>query len=341
MEMSNKGFYNSIYRHVFHVVLFLLLFCMPFFVVLVPDDRLEFVLMRGSGFVPVYFLNVYFFIPRFLKTGRYGWYAFFILASCLFGIVVTNIVSDAYLGGFGKHLLRPMPNIRGTMLTLLLLAIGTSFEMVFNWEIQRRERTQIEKEKVLLELSFLKSQVNPHFLFNALNNIHSLAELRSDKTSDAVLMLSDLLRYMLYDSGNGRIPLQKEIECLENYIAIQRLRISAKEPVTIRFDTQGTSGNTTIEPLLLLPFVENAFKHGVSYNQRSEVNIRLNVENSILQFHVHNTKKSASGTEQTESSGGVGLNNTKRRLDILYPKRHELIITEDDSSFDSRLTIIL
>jgi LytS/YehU family sensor histidine kinase len=224
----------------------------------------------------------------------------------------------------------------------MYLAVGTSFEMIVNWEMLRRERSQIEKEKMSSELSFLRSQMNPHFLFNTLNNIYSLAEKKSDKTGEAVLMISALLRYILYDSSGGKISLAKEIECLENYIAIQRLRISSKESVTIQFNVTGNRSDVLVEPLILLPFVENAFKHGVSYSQKCNVLIEIGLENSTLKLHVYNTKKFNSQHRDTlEKDFGIGLNNVKKRLALLYPEHHELLIEETDEYFEVQLKILL
>jgi LytS/YehU family sensor histidine kinase len=222
------------------------------------------------------------------------------------------------------------------------LALGTSFEMIINWEIQRREKAQIEREKMAAELSFLKSQMNPHFLFNSLNNIYSLAERGSDKTGEAVLMLSSLLRYMLYGSNNGKTELSKEIECIENYIAIQKLRIPAREDITIGLTINAGDLNSRIEPLILLPFVENAFKHGISNNQRSEVLIDIDINKQELDLTVRNTKKQKTDLNNSVvTESGIGLRNIKRRLELLYPERHALSIEDSKDYFEVNLRILL
>jgi hypothetical protein len=348
---------KQVYRLTFHILILALLLVIPF--LLVPSDvqnfqRKELInrftlrwATTGIVIVPIYLINVYYFIPKFLIPGKYLAYAGILILGSILTVVINGEMHG--LASSSEFL---MPGGRGpgggsaTRFILfpltMSLALGTSFEMIINWEIQRREKAQIEREKMAAELSFLKSQMNPHFLFNSLNNIYSLAEQRSDKTAEAVLMLSSLMRYMLYGSNNGRTLLSKEIECIENYIAIQKMRISAREDVRIAFKINGGSLASKIEPLILLPFVENAFKHGVSYNQRSEVLIDIDVNGNVLDLKVWNTKKlDTSSKDLLGNESGIGLNNIKRRLELLYADKHELSIQDDKDHFEARLRILL
>lgn len=350
---------REVYRLVFHILILTLLLFIP--VLLMPADSENFqrkVLIdrfiirwatTGMVITPIYLINVYYFISRFLIPGKYVVYALVLIAS-----VILTVWLNTYV-----NVLAPLPELPfgadrgpgpgdGSSTRIILfplimsLALGTSFEMIINWEIQRREKAQIEREKMAAELSFLKSQMNPHFLFNSLNNIYSLAERRSDKTGEAVLMLSSLLRYMLYGSNNGKTQLSKEIECIENYIAIQKMRIPSREDITIGLTINAGDLNSRIEPLILLPFVENAFKHGISNNQRSEVLIDIDINKHELDLTVRNTKKQK--TDQNNSlvtESGIGLRNIKRRLELLYPERHELFIKDGKDYFEVNLRILL
>jgi two-component system LytT family sensor kinase len=348
---------KQVYRLIFHILILALLLVIPF--LLLPADiqnfqRKELInrftirwATTGLVIVPIYLVNVYYLIPKFLIPGKYVAYA----GILILGAIVTVLINgQIHLLALSPEFLVPGGRVPGggsaTRIILfpltMSLALGTSFEMIINWEIQRREKAQIEREKMAAELSFLKSQMNPHFLFNSLNNIYALAEQRSDKTGEAVLMLSSLMRYMLYGSNNGRTQLSKEIECIENYIAIQKMRISTSEEIRIAFKVSGGTVNSKIEPLILLPFVENAFKHGVSYNQRSEVLIDIDVNRNVLDLNVRNTKRlDATSKKLTENESGIGLNNIKRRLELLYPGKHELSIQDGKDYFEARLRIEL
>lgn len=346
----------KVYRFLFHtVVLGLILFGPALFRPeveprrFVTDGNLSIRWQTIAGMTCLlYLLNVYLFIPEFLKPGKYIKY---------FGSLVLMLIVSTYLmnellqlisvppavlpedisrRGFG-----PGPGPRLSMLPMAMaMALGTSFEMILNWEIQRKENIQIEREKMSAELSFLKSQVNPHFLFNSLNSIYALAEQKSEKTGEAILLLSNLVRYMLYGSNNGKTEISKEVSCIENYIELQRLRISSRNSINIQLEITGKELKVFIEPLILIPFVENAFKHGVSYNQKSEVLINLNVNIDSIELHVRNTKKTASVSEnRSTGDSGIGLANIKRRLDLLYPSRHTLVIDDGKEHFTIHLKI--
>lgn len=354
-----KGQLNSleVYRFLFHTIAMALLLFAP--VLLRPDADItrRFAAeghfptgwqMMGAITVVLYFMNVYLFIPIFLKQGKYVKY---FIALVLMFIVSSYLISELLQmfpmarpvlpEGVRIRQLRFVQTPRFSMLPAAMsMALGTSFEMILNWEIQRKEKIQIEREKMSAELSFLKSQVNPHFLFNSLNSIYALAEQNSQRTGEAILLLSNLMRYMLYGSNNGKSEIGKEIDCIENYIQLQRLRISSRESINIQLQITGRELKVFIEPLILLPFIENAFKHGVSYSQKSEVLIMLNVENDLIELFVRNTKKTNPVSEhQTSNDSGIGLTNIKRRLELLYPSRHSLEIEDSNGYFSIQLKI--
>ena len=194
----------------------------------------------------------------------------------------------------------------------------------------------MEAEKLFSELAFLKSQVNPHFLFNILNNICSLARKKSEETENAIIKLAQIMRYMLQDSKDEKVSLEKELEYLRNYIELQRLRIS--DQVKIHYTVEGQPEAILIEPLLLIPFVENAFKHGVSYLEDSVIDILLLINTARLSLQVHN-KILRRDIEIPFPDSGIGLKNVIRRLELLYPDKHSLIIKDDGKEYQVELTI--
>jgi len=229
-----------------------------------------------------------------------------------------------------------------TMLLIFLTTAGLSIAYFFLKEWARNElvRNQLEAYQLSTEIKFLKSQVNPHFLFNTLNNLFSMAQEKgNDELADGISKLSGMMRYMIYDSNAGSVPLNKEIAYLEDCITLNKLRY-ADDEVKVIFDYPAQTGNATIAPMLFIPFVENAFKHGVSIGQTSGIDISIIVSDQKLIFTCINTKYNAIKKMEDEKSG-IGLENVKRRLDLLYPGKHNLQINEDHGKYIVKLEIDL
>ena len=229
-----------------------------------------------------------------------------------------------------------------TMLLIFLTVAGLSIAYFFLKEWTRNElvRNQLEAYQLSTEIKFLKSQINPHFLFNTLNNLFSMAQEKgNDELADGISKLSGMMRYMIYDSNAGSVPLGKEIAYLEDCITLNKLRY-ADDEVKVTFDYPAQTGSATIAPMLFIPFVENAFKHGVSIGQTSGIDIAITVSDHTLIFTCVNTKYSAIKKMEDEKSG-IGLENVKRRLDLLYPGKHNLLISEDDGKYIVKLEIDL
>lgn len=205
----------------------------------------------------------------------------------------------------------------------------------------RAEKLQKENEAIQLEmeLKFLRSQISPHFLFNILTSLVSLVRKKSDQLEASLLMLSGLMRYMLYDAGK-KITLQQEREYLESYIALQKLRFGQDVKIAFHAEVSGEQKNYSIEPMLLIPFVENAFKHGTGYVDQPFIDIHLAAREGSLVFQVKNKFDGGADTSKDESSG-IGLNNVRSRLALLYPGRHDLVIQADDHLFSINLTLKL
>lgn len=208
---------------------------------------------------------------------------------------------------------------------VLLLLIGGFIRLSYSFISNQNEKKALENANLNAEVNFLKSQINPHFLFNTLNSIYAQAHSRSTNTEFSILKLSDLLRYVLYDSGDDKVELAKDIQYINNYIALQRLRLSKK--VTINYSVTGIMEKKRIAPLLLINFIENAFKHGISYSHASSIDISIVIFEETLTLTVINP------IIETDrfAPGGLGLKNVSRRLELLYAGQHQLDIHRNDN----------
>lgn len=219
---------------------------------------------------------------------------------------------------------------------ILVFAVGTCISVIKEWKKTEDYRDQIENEKISSELAFLKSQINPHFLFNTLNNIYSLAITESTETASAVMKLSSIMRYILTDTQDERVTLQSEINFIKNYLDLQLVRLTNK--VKVSFTTDGEIENKQIAPLLFIPFIENAFKYGISTKEFSTIEIKiLSLKNNIY-FSILNTIIKTE--DSIKDNTGIGINNVKRRLELLYPKKYTLEIIENNNQFIVHLNII-
>ena len=211
-------------------------------------------------------------------------------------------------------------------------------------------RQVLDKEKIVLqtqvsvqsaELSSLRAQINPHFLFNALNSLYATAlKEQSEKTADGIQKLGDMMRFMLQENNRDRIPLNKEIEYLRNYIDIQRMRIDETHNIDIRVTIQEPVRPIYLAPMLLTPFVENAFKHGISFRQPSWIFITLTLDDTQLYFKVHNSRHAKPHTDPEVDKSGVGLANVCKRLELIYPNRHQLVIQQSEQDYFIALTLV-
>lgn len=201
-------------------------------------------------------------------------------------------------------------------------------------EIEKRQK-ELEKEMLNSELAFLKNQISPHFFFNTLNNIYSLIGINSKDSQDAILKLSKLMRYLLYDSEQGETRLSNEIDFMNNYIDLMRLRLSDKVKLNVSFPEKYE--DISIPPLLFISVIENAFKHGISYREKSFIDIRMEVSKAMINFDCVNSFFKAAKESGNES--GIGLENLRKRLGLLFPDSHELEIETSESTFNVRIKI--
>jgi sensor histidine kinase YesM len=218
------------------------------------------------------------------------------------------------------------------------MLVFTALAYFINSAKQEKQLHVLKEARLEADLNYLKAQLQPHFFFNTLNNIYSLALQQSTHTAPLVAKLSEMMRYVLYDTNHGKVPLEQEVNFLSNYVAVQSVRYNEK--IAISFDTQGIDGNASIEPLLLLPFIENTFKHGVEEEMREGfIDIVVCLIDNELTLSAKNSKAVKSGVVVTPS--GIGLANTEKRLALLYPDKHTLEVSETPTTYTLLLTICL
>ena len=224
---------------------------------------------------------------------------------------------------------RPLVEPFNMAIFFMVFTVGTCVAVIQRWLKTEEHRKETESEKLNTELSFLKSQINPHFFFNTLNNIYSLAIVKSEKTAPAVMKLSSIMRYILTETNNDFVPLQNEVDFTKNYIELQQVRLTEK--TTVNFDVIGNVENKNIAPLLFIPFVENAFKYGISTKSTSEINIHIeSLDNKIIFTSSNSIVKSENNMMENT---GIGINNVKRRLELMYSDKHVLTNTIKDNIY--------
>ena len=287
--------------------------------------------------VGVFYLNMGWLVPRLFVQGQTGRYVLTLLGVFLGVLLILGTVEFWFDLPHQMHRAfhpdgRGAPKSYGwiqpgVFTTALVLAISTSLAIAKKWQDDALLRTALEQAKTTSELSFLKAQINPHFFFNTLNNIYALTLIDVETAREALHRLSRMMRYVLYETQSGTTLLSKEIAFLTDYIQLMQLRLTDK--VTVTVDTPKTVHDQSIAPMLFLPFVENAFKHGVSARERSRIQVRVAQQNGQLQMDVRNTQF-VQKTPSLEAGNGIGLTNTRRRLDLLYPGQYALHIDEHD-----------
>ena len=294
-------------------------------------------------YVVVVYINLLYLFPQYLKKGHYWTYLLLlVLLSFLFTPLKLILIYFLFskVGSAQQEILQNM--YAYFFSTFLVAGLSTVGKIMVDWIVQNRQKVRVENESMQSELRFLKSQINPHFLFNTLNSLYALTLKKDDKAPDIVIKLSEMMRYMLYECNEPRVPLRKEINYLRNYLDLERLRQRAG--ITIELKVNGTVTDQMIAPLMLIPFLENSFKHGVNAAiQDGFVIATLNVEPRAVHFVLENSKGSQMPTQLHvgRPSGGIGLVNVRRRLDLLYPGRYDLNIRESPSTYAVHLDLEL
>lgn len=229
------------------------------------------------------------------------------------------------------------PWANSIIVAILILGFDIGLRTSFKWAKTEREREILEKERVKSELAFLRNQLSPHFFMNTLNNIHALVDINTEEAKDSIIRLSQLMRHLLYDSEQEKIPLNKEISFIQSYIDLMKLRFTEK--VKISFISESETENIQIPPLLFTSLIENAFKYGISYQRDSFIDIRISTTSTDLIFAISNSI--AETADNDENSSGIGLENTRKRLDLIYGNNYRMDITQIGNRFSVQLKLPL
>jgi hypothetical protein len=319
-------------------------------------NRFLSILVPDLFFISFYYLNFFYLTPKFFISEKYLSFSLFCFVLLILTIAVPSVISETsrIRPEISEMRIRPEfhpapapPYFRNSDFTapenngppdgfkifipefsytifvfLFLLILSTGIRIYMQWQ-------QTEKAKVNAELSFLKAQINPHFLFNTLNNIYSMAVNKEEKTPDAIQMFSDMMRFVIYETSHDFVQLNKKIEYIDTYIALQKLRLSSY--VKVNYGKSGEYHALQIAPLILIPFIENAFKYGVSTEKESVIDVEIKVENNQLFLFVRNSKFHYLKNEYEIPR--LGLINTKKRLNLIYPGKHTLDIAENATEY--------
>ena len=295
------------------------------------------ILLHGSA---AYFNN-YYLIPAFLRQRHYFLYFFSIFLTISF-ICFVHIIfllwADTIEDSEKYSLWSIEFFVNDAISVSYTLAITMTLMFFKQWFEKERLTDRLEKLNIETELKFLKSQINPHFLFNSLNSVYALTLSKSDKAPEVVLKLSDILRYILYDGGEKVVELKKEIEYLENYLELEKIRYANR--LETKLEIVGEVSGKEIAPMIFLPFIENSFKHGVNANiEKTFVNIHFDINENGLKFEIENNKPAHVVSETPDYQGGIGINNVKKRLNLLYRDKYTLSINEEGETFKVNLFI--
>lgn len=290
------------------------------------------------------YFTVYILVVKYLQKRRYvGFAVLFIISVAVFGFIQRWIY---YYITFPRY--RPeylddpfiyWPMIfKGVINLYTIVAIAAAIKLWKQWYRNQQTNQNLEKQKLEAELKLLRAQIHPHFLFNTLNNLYALTLKKSDKAPEIVLKLSELLNYMLYECNAPKVSLEKEVKLIKDYIDLEKLRYG--ERLNVKTEIKGNIIGIQIAPMLILPFVENSFKHGVSVNLENPfVNIKLSVDNYQLSLIVENSKEIADEKDNRGYKEGIGLKNVKRRLELLYNSNYSLNIFDMKDRFRIELEV--
>ncbi len=367
MMINNQTMNNKI-KILIHIAIWGILFV--FFPLLIYIDSMyDTIFLRRSIvqtiiFICIFYLNYFILIPKLYFKNRIIAYVtsiFFLLILSVFIFNYQENINDAKMESmrnemhFGKDFkpgfenseknkmpkFSPRPSKKWpyynfVLISLLIAGISLGLRLSEKLIQNERSRKEVEKEKLNSELAFLKNQVSPHFFFNTLNNIYSLVEVNTAEGQKAIIQLSKLMRYLLYESEHGNTLLSREIEFMSNFVDLMKLRLSSKVELKVVFPKK--YNDFEIPPLLFISFIENAFKHGISYIEPSFININMSINKKEMYFWCSNsliTKEK----EDIKTASGIGLENVKKRLDLLYPDKHSLIINKTEVFYSVALTI--
>jgi sensor histidine kinase YesM len=327
---------------VLHFVFWAIVFCLM--LLAGPDNStstLEIVrkLINLAFYMLVVYINLSYLIPKFLSQKNFMTYCLLLVAMvAVFTPIKVLLLYITYDEVDPKEFL--IMNQQYIFLLLFLIAGGsTVIKIISDWQRHQRDRKDLETQRMQSEIRFLKSQINPHFLFNTLNSLYALTLKKSDKAPEMVIKLSEMMRYMLYECNERRVPLQKEVNYIQNYLDLEQLRQSGQ--AEIKFNVEGAITDQVIAPLIFIPFLENSFKHGINHQLGDGyVRVMMKVLGNKLLLRILNSKP-LQPPVKSGKSGGIGLVNVRRRLNLLYPNQYRLDIQESPQEHIVELSLDL
>jgi two-component system, LytTR family, sensor kinase len=292
--------------------------------------------------LPALLLSTYFIalyvVPKYLKTNQWHWFILWILAVAVF-VFFARIKGTELLEYLrnGEYFKMPAAKLlKNIIRDYSIIALAVCVYIIGDYRKNQRLNEQLAKAKAEAEIKLLKGQLHPHFLFNSLNNIYSLALMKSDLTADSILKLTELLDYLVYRANMDKVALSKEVQLLENYMGLEKLRYGDKLKVEMGISLRNEG--VQVAPLILLPFAENCFKHGgTGADGVFSIRIQLHYDDQKLVFNIANSKRKRK--EKSPVNGGVGLENIRQRLTLLYPNRHKLEISDGAEEYGVKLVI--
>jgi two-component system, LytTR family, sensor kinase len=335
-ELIEKGIQKGVLYHIFFWVVFF------FFLIIMDssDTTLASKMIHRSirifFYVIIVYTNLNFLFPRYLKN---NYLLIYVILLFLLVAVSTPIEVCLHYLFFAENdatfeEIFTVKSNSSYFLNLFFIAFSSSiYKIISDWMEHQRERTELQRQNLRSELKYLKTQINPHFFFNTLNSLYALTLKKSDRAPEIVLKLSDMMRYMLYESNERTIALSQEINYIENYLDLEKLRHG--DNFKIELEVHGDPKGHEIAPLMFIPFLENSFKHGIDHELKSGyVKISLSVLQEGIELSVVNSKPQAiKHHAEGKKVGGIGLANVRRRLNILYPSKHDLTIIDGESEF--------
>lgn len=337
--MQNRGLLKYKVHHLFF---WMLVFGVWYFLryqdYTTPGQAMAVTAVKVADLALLIYCTNYLLIPQLFYKKKYGW--FFILFVIM--IVTSSLLKMKVIGLLTGDV--QMAQLSGDLKTRIydnviphffLVIAGAAARLMIDYAGLQQRMAETAKEKAEAELNFLKSQINPHFLFNSLNSVYFLIDKSNTEARRSLHKFSDMLRYQLYELNGAKIPIEREVNYLRDYVDLQKLR--RDEHYTVSFNSDEEVKDFVIEPLLLVPFVENAFKHISHYSDQDNfIDLALSRRNGSFTFTIKNSKEPA---KTTESHGGIGLTNVKRRLELLYPDQYSLRIDESGALYQVQLTL--
>ncbi len=290
-----------------------------------------------SFYAGVVYYNIFYLIPKFLSRKKFGKYIAYLVVTIVVATMLKVVVFSLVHTGFDSKVW--VVNQGYIFLALFLIAVASTIAKIsVDWVTYQREKQEIITKNVTSELRFLRSQINPHFLFNTLNSLYALTLKKSDIAPEIVLKLSEMMRYMLYECNEKSVLLANEVNYIKNYLALERLRHG--DHVDIQFEITGEINDQRIAPLFFIPFLENSFKHGLNHELVDGfVHINLNVEENSVHLNIKNSKPEAMPMAASKRSSGFGLANVRQRLNMIYPDKHELKVVVGPQAYHMDLYI--